>query len=348
MPKFTRRIKGNRKNRTYKSVATFGKRESTFGKRESTFGKRESTIGKRESTIGKKGGDGPDEERKGIIDIVTEKIGDGASFVFDEAEDIGLNALGLERINDSNNVNGQKVDENINKIGDAASGVVSDVSNVVNKTTASVIDNVNDVLGSESVNGSVQAAANETAEITGKLAEKFNDAMNNPEVKEQVEKAIDNAADIGTVIIKSSEKPLQEAAKVGVEAGTKALGAAGAGIVKVGTDLAAAVPGLGAVIEIGKILNDGSKAISAVVEAGSEAVETASDAFIETTENAKQGLKELEEKKKMVQQISNRTTQSINQFENPLPATTQSAGGRKTKRRFFKRKSKTKRVRFAI
>jgi len=327
MPKFTRRIKGNRKNRTYKS---------------------RYTVGKKESILGKKGGDGPDEERKGIVDIATEKIGDAASVVVDEVEDIGLNALGLERINKSNQESTQKVDENINKISDSASSVVSDVGNVVNKTSAAVIDNVNEVLGSEAVSESVQEAANETAEITGKLAEKFNDAMNNPEVKEEVVKAIDHAADIGTVVIKSSEKPLQEAAKVGVEAGTKALGAASAGIVKVGTDLAAAVPGLGAVIEIGKILNDGSKAASAVVEAGSEAVETASDAFIETTENVKQGLKELDEKKKMVQQISNRTTKSINDFENPLSATAQAAGGRKTKRRFLKRKAKTKRVRFAI
>jgi hypothetical protein len=62
----------------------------------------------------------------------------------------------------------------------------------------------------------------------------------------------------------------------------------------------------------------------------------------------KQGLKELEEKKKMGDQISNRTTKSINNFENPLSSTTQSAGGRKTKRRLFKRKAKSKRVRFAI
>lgn len=311
MPKFTRRIKGNRKNRTYK-----------------------------------KGGDSPDEERKGIIDIATEKIGDATSGVIDKIEDVGLNALGLERIHKSSNQTSENVDSNIDKISDAASGVVSDVGNVVNKTSAAVIDNVNEVLGSEAVNENVEDAAKETADITAKLAEKFNDAMNNPEVKEKVEEAIENASDVGTVIVKSSEKPLQEAVKVGVEAGTKALGAASGGIIKVGTDMMAAVPGLGAIIEFGKILNDSSKAASAVVEAGSEAVETASDAFVETTENVKQGLKELEEKKKMAEQISNRTTKSINDFENPLPDTTQTAGRRKTRRRLFKRKAKSKRVRF--
>ncbi len=324
MTKFTKRINRNRKNRTLKSEDVFGKSETLLHKR---------------------GGDNSDNQRKGILDIASNKISDATSAVIDKAEDMGINALGLERINNNTST---KVNENIDKIGDAASGVVSNVGNAVNNTTSSVIENVNNVLSSEAANKSVEEAAKETAEITGKLAEKFNNAMNQPEVKEKVEEAIEHAADIGEIVVKSSEKPLQEAVKVSVEAGTKALGAASAGIIKVGTDMMAAVPGLGAVIELGKMLNDGSKAASAIVEAGSEAVETASDAFMETTENVKQGLRELEEKKKMAQQISNRTTKSINQFENPLQNTRSHTGGRKTKRRLFKRKAKSKRVRFAI
>jgi ABC-type transporter Mla subunit MlaD len=317
MPKFTRRIKEDRKNRTYKSAALFSKN----------------------------GGDGSGEERKGIIDIATDKIGDTASVLMNKVQNLGLNALGLERINKFDN---QNINSSIDKIGDTASGVVSNVGNVVNQTSSNLVNNVNNVLASEAVSENVQNAAQETAAITGKLAEKFNDAMNNPVVKEQVEKAIQNASDIGEIVIKSADKPLQEAVKVGVEAGNKALGAAGAGIIKVGTDMMAAVPGLGAVIEVGKMLNDGSKAASAIVEAGTEAAEIASNAFIETSENIKQGLRELEEKKKMAQQISNRTTKAISQFENPMQTTTQNAGGRKTKRRFFKSKSKSKHVRFAI
>jgi hypothetical protein len=260
MHKFTRRNKkgnkkGNKKNRTYK-------------------------IG---------GANNPDEQRKGIVDIASKKIGE-----------------------------------------------------------ATLIDNVNEVLDSQVVSETVKAAAEETAEITGKLAKNFNDAMNNPQVRQEVEEAINHASDIGSIVIKSSEKPLQEAVKVGVESGTKAIGAASAGIIKIGTDAMAAVPGVGAIIEFGKILNDGSKAASAVVEAGTEAISIASDSFIETSENVKEGLKELEQKKKMVQQISNRTTKSIDDFVNPLNVATQSAGRRKTKRRFFKRKSKSHRVRFAV
>jgi hypothetical protein len=312
MPKFTRRIKKNKKNRTFKI-----------------------------------GGDSPYKERQGVIDIIENKIGDATSFVVDKAEDIGLNALGLEKI-DKSKENINNVDNNLEKIGDTTAGVVSDIGNVVNKTSAAVIDNVNEVLGSPIVSESVYEAGKETAAITGKLAETFNNAMDNPEVKAEVEEAIENAGEIGAVVVKAAEQPIKEATRVGVEAGTKALGAAGSGIIKVGTDMLGAIPGFGAIIEIGKMLNDGSKAASSVVEAGSEAIETASDAFTETTENIKEGLKDLDEKKKLAQQISNRTTKSINQFENPLSNNLQAAGRRKTKRRLFKNKAKSKRVRFTI
>jgi hypothetical protein len=320
MPKFTTRIQRNRKNRTYKNAAIFDK----------------------------KGGEGTYKDRKGIIDVAADKFGNAASAVVNKVQDVGLYALGLQRINKSQNQTTENVDSNIDKIGDAASGIVSDVGNVVNKTSTSVVDNANNALCSNSVSENIQAAAEKTANITSNLAEKFNDAMDNPEVKEKVEKAIEHAADIGTVVVKSAEKPLQEAVIVGVNAGNKALGAASSGAVRVVTDIAAAVPGLGAIIDFAKALNDGSRAFSAVVEAGSEAVGSASDAFMETSKNVKQGLKELSEKKKMSQLISNRTTKSIDNFENPLPVTPETTGGSKTRRRFFKRKAKSKRVRFAI
>jgi len=277
---------------------------------------------------------GGSEERKGVIDIISDKLGDAASVVIDKTQDIGLNVLGLEKIDKSNETT--IIDENIA----AASGVVGNV-------TTGVINNVNEVLDSPVVNQGVKEAGKETAAIVSKLAETFNDAMDNQIVKENVENAIEHAGEIGAVVVKASEEPLKEVARVSTEAGSKALGAASAGFIKVGTDILAAVPGVGGIIEIGKMINDGSKAASAVIEAGTEAVETASDAFIETTENVKKGLKELEEKKKMVEQISNRTAKSITQFENPLSATKQ-IGGYKSRRRLFKRKPKTKRVRFAI
>lgn len=286
----------------------------------------------------------PFEERKGILDIASDKLGTATSSLVNKVEDLGLNTLGLEKKGTSDTMN-------VNNIG---ANVVSDISHKMNETSANMLNDVNEVLASDEVNQSVQEAAKTTAQLSSKLAEYFNDAMNDPVVKEQLEEAIEHAGELGDVIVKSSEEPLKEAVKIGVEAGTDALGAASAGVIKVGTDMMAAVPGLGAVIEMGKILNDGSKAVSAVAEASSKAISAASDAFSITSENMKKGLKELEEQKKMAQQITNRTNRSINHFESPLKEKDKEnklmGGTRKTKRRLFqkKQKPKTKSVRFAI
>jgi hypothetical protein len=339
MPKFTKRVKKNRKNRTFKSETIFNK------------------IG---------GGDEPTEERKGVFNMIGDSLGNAASNLVDKAQDIGLNALGLEKIDKSAEESEatQKVNENLEKIGDAASsvvsnvsdtasGVMSDIGDVADKTSASIIDNLNEVLDSSVVSDSVKEAGEQTAEITGKLAESFNDAMDDPAVKAEVEEAIENAGEVATVMAKAAKEPIKEVARVTVEAGTDALGAASSGLIKVGSDMLAAIPGAGGIIAVGKMINDGSKAASAVVEASSEAVEVASDAFIDTKEKVEEDLKQLEEKKKMAEDISNRTTKSMTEFENPLKKVTDKIpetpkiGGHKTRRKLFKRKAKTKRVRFA-
>ena len=302
MHKFTRRIKRNKKNKTLRG--------------------------------------GSDSERKGVFDIINDKIGDAAAVVLDKAEDIGLHALGLEKID--------KTNETTTEVGDAVSGVVSDVKNVADKTSALILDNVNEVLASPIVSESVKEAGEQTAAITEKLAESFNDALDDPVVKEEVEQAIENAGEIGSVIVKAAEEPIKEAVKLSAEAGNDALAAAGSGAIKVGTEMLSAIPYFGAFIDLGKMINDGSRAASSVIEAGSEAIENTSDAVIKTSENIKEGLKRLEEKKRAAEQISNRTTNSINQFENPLQSNIQSGGRRKTKRRLFKRKVKSKRVRFSM
>ena len=332
MRKFTRRLKKYKKNRTVK----FGGNNSVdniLSKDDNILSKDDNILSKDDNILSK------ENSRKGVVDIVENKISDIASSAATTIENAGLKMAGLERISDSNKTN-QKVDENIES---SASGIVSNVGNVVDKTGSALIENVNEVLGSNAVQETTMQAAEKTADIIKSTAEKFNIALNDPEVKAEVEEAINKAGEVGSVIVKAAEKPLNEALDATSKAIPKATGAALAGIIKVGTDVMAAIPGVGAIIEVGKILNDGSKAASAVVEAGSEAVEVASDAFIETKENVEKGLKLLEEKKRLANQISNRTTQSINEFENPIQT-----AGRKTKRRLIGRKAKSKRVRFTF
>jgi len=293
---------------------------------------------KKNKTI-KRGGASEDfqkEERQGVIDMIGDKISGVASSAATFAEDSGLKLIGLERIDKSENDSTKQVDN-----------ITSGVENVVDKTGAAIIENINEVLESNAVNETTSQAAEKTANIIKTTAEKFNEALDNPEVKAEVKESIEKAGEIGSVIVEASEKPIEKAVDVAANAVSKATSASLAGVIKVGTDMMAAVPGVGAVIEVGKMLNDGTKAASSVVEAGSEAVEAASDAFIETKENIERGLKVLEEKKRIGNEISNRTNVSIKDFENPI-ITSQIAGGRKTRRRLFKRKAKSKHVIFSI
>jgi len=324
MSKLTRRFKKNKRNRTFK------KGGSSF-----------------ETKKAEKVGEFP-KDREGIIDIVENKISDAASSVASTIGNAGLRIVGLERVNKAEEEEeaSKKVDDNIGKIGDAASGIVSDVGNIVDKTGAAIIENVNEVLGSDIVKETTEQAAENTADIVKEGAETFNEALNDPEVKAEVEEAIENAGEVGEVVVKAAEKPFNAAVDVAAQSVSNATGAALSGLIKVGTDAMAAVPFFGAIIEAGKMVNDGSKAASSIVEAGSEAVEAGSDMFIATKENIEKGLEVLEEKKKMAEEISTRTDKSIKDFENPINS--QSAGGRRTRRRLSKRKAKSKRVSFSI
>lgn len=294
-----------------------------------------------------------DAPREGVLDIVGDKIGELAGYAAQTIEDTGLKVVGLERIQKEGDNVKQSMDENMKKIGETAKQSLSYVTDVANNASQSAIKSVNEVIGSDVVKEGVKKAADETVAISEKLLENFNDTLNDPKLKQDLNEAIDHAGEIGTVVVEAAREPFNKAVDIAAEAFPKATSAAMAGLVKVGTDMMAAVPGVGSVIEVGKILNDSSKAASAVVEAGSEAVEAGSDLFIDTKENIEKGMEELEAKKKLGDQITNRATQSIQQFEHPTQNATTSImkGGskkKKTKRGIFRRKRLSKRVKFLI
>ena len=173
-------------------------------------------------------------------------------------------------------------------------------------------------------------------------------------MKEEAKQALDNASDYAEIFVKAMDEPIDGAIDELNKAGTKVASAAASGAVKVATDALGAVPGVGAIIDIGKMANDTGKALS------------------EISENVDQGLDTLDEQKKAAARIANRTNESINQFQNPLNSVQNSLNsaqnslnnkvqgslnnlkpkgvlsGGKTRRKQFKRNVKSKRVRFAI
>ena len=261
---------------------------------------------------------------KGIFTLIGDKLSNYTGKITNYIKDKGLRLAGLEPIKKENDMPSVEVDQKVNEIGSAASGLV-----------ASVIGNVNKVLGSPQLQDSLNNTASETAEIGTNLLENVNEKLSTPQFKEAATKVIDNVADYTNIIVKAIDEPLNNSIDTLNKAGTKAMSGIASGVIKVGTDALAAVPGAGAVIELGKMANDASAAAGDVVEATSDATTAVANIVKETTENMQEGIDDLKNKELEAKQIGGRINKSINLFENPLKS--------KTRRKIFNHNAKSKR-----
>ena len=247
-----------------------------------------------------------EDKTEGVIDIIGNKVSGYTGRIFDYGKEKGLRLLGLQTIksNVEPNVESGKIDETLNQATEGLSKIGSDVVNVADKASAAIIENINDVLQSPEVGKSVTEAASDIAETGTKLLSEFNKVANTPEFKQQTKVAIDNAAEIAEIAIQAADKPITEAVDVLNEAGEKAVAGVAAGTIKAATDVAAAVPFYGSIIDIGKMVNDVTAAAQDVVEASTTATEAVSKAVKETSDNINEGLEKLEAAKQKVDNLS--------------------------------------------
>jgi len=266
------------------------------------------------------------EERVGVFDVIQEKTTDLASDAGKYIYDKGLLLLGAEPIKKSNQLS--QIDNGINKL-------ASNATNLVSKSTENVIEGVNSVLGSDMVKNKLNVLATNTKEITENLMNSFNEPFDNPNYKKKLTTTLKNAADIAEISLKALDKPIDTALEKINESATKATAGIASGAVKVGTDLMAAVPGFGAVIELGKVINDASKATASVAEAASETTEAVSDLIGKTSLNFSHELKKFKESKNIGKKIAERTEKSISDFKNsnPINSVVPSGGNRTRKYR---------------
>lgn len=343
MKKLTKRFKNNKFNRTFKKGGGTSQTISTPQNSIPQSDTNETNDTTNDDTI----------RKNGVIGYLGNTVKSGIGKIVEIGEDAGLRAFGLERINESeNNDNENDSNDSVNESSGLVSNISGNLQNVANKTGAAIIENVNEVLGSDAVKENIQKATENTVSIIKDNLKIVNNTLNEPEFKEEFINTTNRAAEYGNLAIEAAKGPINKAAEVGAQAASKAIAATSSGAVKVITDFMGAIPGVGAVIDTLKAVNDGSKAVSGVIEATSDAIEAGTNLITETKENFKKGVEIFEKNKKLAEQISNRTNQTINDFENPLNrfenTTAQAAGSHKTRRRLFKRKSKSKRVRFAF
>jgi len=293
--------------------------------------------------------------KEGIIDIAKNKTVDAMSDVGSYVGKKALRLFGLQPVN-SDDQQSTNIIGNVSKIANEAT---SSIGKIANDTTSSIIQNINDVLETPYVNKTVQQSSEDTKEILNNLLTTFNNNLNDPNLKQEFAEATDNLADYTKIAVNSLDEPINETVDMLNKAGVKAISGISSGAIKVATDAAGAVPFVGPIIDLGKAVNDGSKAVSSVIEAGSEATEATSLLIGKTSENFKAGLEALNAKKMEAENILNRTNSSINKFQNfkipspKLPGTTlaptQNMSGGKTKSAIKKQiKRKTHKVRFFI
>lgn len=168
-------------------------------------------------------------------------------------------------------------------------------ADILNKGLALVLRQVNTVLAGSGVQTTVDAEAARATELVTDIFSRVAEKLSDPKLQEQARLAGDELAIYAKILVDAMREPLTELVGILSQAGLKATSAITVGIIKVVTDAMAAVPGVGAVIEVGKIANDVSRAVGDAVEAGSDATTAASKAVFDITENVKQGLKNAEQ-----------------------------------------------------
>ena len=265
----------------------------------------------------------PLKQSDGVFKMVGDKATNFLKKALGYVEDKGLRLLKLKRMepNEETVENTNKVDDTINnategltKIG---SKIGSDVVNVVDKGSAAIIENINDVLENPAVGKTVNDAAGDLAQTGTKLLQNFNNSVNTPEFKAATKVALDSASEIAEVVVQASEKPVNDAVDILSDAGEKAASGVASGAIKVGTDAMAAVPFYGAIVEAGKIANDVSTSAGDVVEAGTQAVSAITEIVEKTSENINEGLDKLEEVKQQGEHVSNSMANVSNSMAMP-------------------------------
>mgnify|MGYP000715195645 CR=1 FL=1 len=162
---------------------------------------------------------------------------------------------------------------------------------ILNKGLALVLSQVNTVLAAPGVQTTVDAEAARATELVTDIFSRVAEKLRDPKLQEQARLAGDELAIYAKILVEAMREPLTELVGILSQAGLKATSAITVGIIKVVTDAMAAVPGVGAIMEVGKIANDVSRAVGDAAEAGSHATTAASKAVFDITENVKQGLK---------------------------------------------------------
>ena len=221
---------------------------------------------------------------EGVIDIVGEKFLQIGTSSGKYLKDIILKTNGLTEINpvDSPETTNDETTPNI--------------LNCATNIASTFFESMNKMLSDPAFKSAVGESAKETAELVFALLQKFNDELSTPEMKTDVKQALDNLGDYIIIVGESMKQPLEVAGERMNEAVTIGLSGATRGFIKVATGAMSAVPGAGAIVSIGKILNDSTASIADMIKAGTNVSSTISQLVVNTNNKIKEKINDLKTK----------------------------------------------------
>jgi ABC-type transporter Mla subunit MlaD len=197
---------------------------------------------------------------------------------------------------------------------DAASKIASKVFNIVDDKFGDIIQKLNNFLGDKNTRANIATSSKNLVEIFKLLLQDFNKTLNDPILKEEFVIAVYILGEYTKIFADAMDEPLDEAVDLLHDAILKALGGVSSGSLKVITDFAGAVPYAGAFVDLGKAINDGSKAAISVFDAGVNAVEAGSLLVGKTSQELNQAFEQVKAKQQEASDILKRADDSIQNF----------------------------------
>lgn len=210
-----------------------------------------------------------------------------------------------------------------------SSSASSSFKGVVNTLISSLMPNVSDNVVREIV----------VKNMPPEFIDDFNRKMENPEYRAQVDIAVKNVKDYYDKLLSAIQDPFNKAIdNIADNVIPKLVGSLSKSATTAVFNIATAIPGVGAVLSAGKLMNN----LTETAQNFTGSISNATSVIQEAAQSAKDKLSELKQENI---QVNNRVSNSIQQFERPLqfsmqpaPITNATQSGGRKKRSMTKRK----------
>lgn len=254
--------------------------------------------------------------KEGILDIASDSLSDAVANTSDFFGDKLLRLIGLQPINADTPNSSEQPNNPLDQPINIASRIASKVLNIANNKFGNILQKLNAFLDSPETQMNIADAGKNLVDKFILLLKQFNETLDNPILKEEFVLAVYILGVYTKIFVDSTEEPLDKAIDLLNQAIIKATSGLSTGAVKVVMDVVGAVPIAGEIVDFARALNDGSKAAMSTFNAGVNAVEAGSVLLGETSQNLNEAFQSIKEKQQESSNITQRTNDSIQNFEN--------------------------------